>query len=186
MKIRLSTPEATFTVSGTISRPQLLATSRDGTHQMRAEEFEAELRPFPAEDAQRWEVDTLTVRGRRVDDRRRTLDVWTAAASTTPSSSPTACPTGSRPWPSRSSPTSRRPASRFASSPFPTRPSPLPDRRPHPGAPLCGRRGCGPWPPAQEPPPAAPARHRPGPERRDHHVNKGDASCPTCSTPSGQ
>jgi hypothetical protein len=46
VKIRPGTPEASFTVSGTISRPQLLATSRDGTHQMRAEEFEAELRPF--------------------------------------------------------------------------------------------------------------------------------------------
>lgn len=79
MKIRLSTPETTFTVSGTISRPPLLATTRDGTHQMRAEEFEAELRAhFPAEDTQRWEVDTLTIRGRRVDDRRRTLDVWTS------------------------------------------------------------------------------------------------------------
>ncbi|MFI5867148.1 hypothetical protein [Streptomyces sp. NPDC051546] len=78
MKIRLSTPEATFTVSGTISRPQLLATSRDSEHLMRVEEFEAELRPFPAEDVQRWEVDTLTVRGRRVDARRRTLDVWTS------------------------------------------------------------------------------------------------------------
>ncbi|MFJ8696845.1 hypothetical protein [Streptomyces roseolilacinus] len=79
MKIRLSTPGATFTVSGTISRPQLLAINQDGTHQMRAEEFEAELRPsFRAEDTQRWEVCTLTIRGRRVDDRRRTLGVWTS------------------------------------------------------------------------------------------------------------
>lgn len=79
MKIRLSSSEATFTVSGAISRPQLLATSRDGTHQMRAEEFEAELRPaFPAEGTQRWEVCTLTIRGRRVDDRRRTLELWTS------------------------------------------------------------------------------------------------------------
>ncbi|MFC9956015.1 hypothetical protein ACFVIB_01425 [Streptomyces nigra] len=76
MKIRLSTPEATFTVSGTISRPQLLPTTWDGTHHMRAEEFDAELRP--AEYARRWEVFTLTVRGRRVDARRRTLDVWTS------------------------------------------------------------------------------------------------------------
>ncbi|MEU3639940.1 hypothetical protein AB0H23_27450 [Streptomyces albogriseolus] len=75
MKIRLSTPEATLTLSGTISRPPLLATTRDGTHHMRAEEFEATLRPCPADDPERWEVDTLTVRGRRVDDRRRTLHV---------------------------------------------------------------------------------------------------------------
>ncbi|MEU3862824.1 hypothetical protein AB0F03_36960 [Streptomyces sp. NPDC028722] len=79
MKIRLSSSEATFTVSGTISRPQLLDTTREGTHQMRAEEFEAELcPPARADGAQRWEVCTLTVRGRRVDDRRRTLDVWTS------------------------------------------------------------------------------------------------------------
>ncbi|MFJ9580629.1 hypothetical protein ACIRQF_30100 [Streptomyces sp. NPDC101191] len=81
MKIRLGTPEATFTVRGTISRPQLLATSRDSEHLMRAEEFEAELRPSPVEDEPtppRWEVDTLTVRGRRVDSRRRTTEAWTS------------------------------------------------------------------------------------------------------------
>ncbi|MFI0813648.1 hypothetical protein [Streptomyces echinatus] len=79
MKIRLSSSEATFTVSGTISRPQLLATTRDGTHQMRAEEFEAELRPTcSAEGTPRWEVCTLMIRGRRVDDRRRTLELWTS------------------------------------------------------------------------------------------------------------
>ncbi|MEU9761886.1 hypothetical protein AB0D98_19495 [Streptomyces sp. NPDC047987] len=81
MKIRLGIPEVTFTVPGTISRPQLLATDRDSTHLMRAEEFEAELRPYQVQDAPRvlqWEVATLTVRGRRVDGRRRTLDVWTS------------------------------------------------------------------------------------------------------------
>ncbi|MER5372538.1 hypothetical protein [Streptomyces sp. NPDC002553] len=81
MKIRLGTPEATFTVPGTISRPQLLATSRDSEYLMRAEEFEAELRPSPVEDepgALRWEVATLIVRGRRVDSRRRTTEAWTS------------------------------------------------------------------------------------------------------------
>ncbi|MEV4868533.1 hypothetical protein [Streptomyces syringium] len=81
MKIRLSTPEATFTVPGTISRPQLLATSRDSERLMRAEEFEAELRPSRNEDAPgtlRWEVNTLTLRGRRVDSCGRTTDAWTS------------------------------------------------------------------------------------------------------------
>ncbi|MFH0245919.1 hypothetical protein ACGRHY_26690 [Streptomyces sp. HK10] len=81
MKIRLSTSEATFTVSGTISRPQLLATSRDGTHLMRAEEFEAEIRPHPVEDAPgtlQWEVDTLTIWGCKLDERRRTTEARTS------------------------------------------------------------------------------------------------------------
>ncbi|MFD7958462.1 hypothetical protein ACFV4X_33920 [Streptomyces ardesiacus] len=81
MKIRLSSSEATFTVSGTISRPQILATDRDSTHLMRAEEFEAELRPYQVQGAPRVlrrEAATLTVQGRRVDGRRRTLDVWTS------------------------------------------------------------------------------------------------------------
>ncbi|MFE7328044.1 hypothetical protein ACFU8W_24235 [Streptomyces sp. NPDC057565] len=81
MKIRLGTPEATFTVPGTISHPQLLATDRDSTHHMRAEEFEAELRPYPVDDAPgtfRWEVATLTLRGRRVDARHRTTGAWTS------------------------------------------------------------------------------------------------------------
>ncbi|MFD7462829.1 MULTISPECIES: hypothetical protein [unclassified Streptomyces] len=78
MKIRLGTPEATLTVPGTISRPQLIATDRDSARLMRAEQFEAELRLYPVEDAPgtlRWEVATLTVRGRRVDG-RRTTDAW--------------------------------------------------------------------------------------------------------------
>ncbi|WP_331731975.1 hypothetical protein OG613_49095 (plasmid) [Streptomyces sp. NBC_00015] len=81
MKIRVGTPEATFTVPGTISRPQLLATGRDSEYFMRAEEFEAEIRPCPVEDAPgtlRWEVATLTVRGRRLDSRRRTTEAWTS------------------------------------------------------------------------------------------------------------
>ncbi|MFE8941166.1 hypothetical protein ACFYNX_27290 [Streptomyces sp. NPDC007872] len=80
MKIRLGTPEVTFTVSGTISRPQLIATDRDGTRFMRAEEFEAELRPSPAEDAPdtlRWKVDVLTLRGRKIVN-RRTSEAWTS------------------------------------------------------------------------------------------------------------
>ncbi|MCX4826909.1 hypothetical protein OG883_45565 [Streptomyces sp. NBC_01142] len=73
MKIRIGTPEVTFTVPGTISRPRLLATGWDSEHTMRAQEFEAEVRPYPVEDAPgtvRWEVETLTIRGRRVVDRR--------------------------------------------------------------------------------------------------------------------
>ncbi|MER7195777.1 hypothetical protein [Streptomyces flaveolus] len=80
MKIRLGTPEATLTVPGTISRPQLLATSRDSAYLMRAEEFEAELRPYPIGDPRgilRWEVAMLTIRGRRVDG-RRTTEAWTS------------------------------------------------------------------------------------------------------------
>ncbi|MFD7861548.1 hypothetical protein [Streptomyces sp. NPDC059783] len=80
MKIRLGTPNATFTVPSTISRPQLLATSHDSAHFMRAEEFEAESHPYQIEDAPgtfRWEVATLTLRGRRVVG-RRTTDAWTS------------------------------------------------------------------------------------------------------------
>ncbi|MFE1783851.1 hypothetical protein ACFW9F_14995 [Streptomyces sp. NPDC059506] len=126
MKIRLSTPEATFTVSGTISRPQLLATTRDGTHQMRAEEFEAELRPFPAQDPQQWEVDTLTVRGRRVDDRRRTLDVWTSRRFWHPAEFPDGVPgwvqaLAEQILPDQPPP---RPARRVFSLPDPPKPTP--------------------------------------------------------------
>ncbi|MGC5264112.1 hypothetical protein ACPXCO_24140 [Streptomyces cyaneofuscatus] len=80
MKIRIGTTGATFTVPGTISRPRLLAASRDSEHSMRAEEFEAEVRPYPVEDAPgmaRWEVAMLTIRGRRVVG-RRTTDAWTS------------------------------------------------------------------------------------------------------------
>ncbi|MFH8257896.1 hypothetical protein [Streptomyces roseolus] len=80
MKIRLSTPEAAFTVSGTISRPQLIATDRDSTRSMRAKDFEAEVRPYPIKDAPgtfRWEVAMLTLRGPKIID-RRTSEAWTS------------------------------------------------------------------------------------------------------------
>ncbi|SEE71673.1 hypothetical protein SAMN05216532_8487 [Streptomyces sp. 2231.1] len=40
-----TTSQATYTLPGTISRPQRLATDRDGEHLMLAEEFEAEMAP---------------------------------------------------------------------------------------------------------------------------------------------
>ncbi|MFJ5635007.1 hypothetical protein ACIQF5_20510 [Streptomyces goshikiensis] len=78
MKIRIGTPEAIFTVPGTISRPQLLPTDRDSEHLMRAVEFEAEIRPCRVEDAPGtigWGVRTLTIRGPRIV-RRRTTEAW--------------------------------------------------------------------------------------------------------------
>ncbi|MEW2260779.1 hypothetical protein [Streptomyces sp. NPDC047869] len=79
MKVRIGTPQATYTVPGTISRPQRLATDRGGEHIMLAEEFEAEMAPrFDSESPGTacWEVHTLTIRGRRIVG-RRTTDAWT-------------------------------------------------------------------------------------------------------------
>ncbi|MEU9420973.1 hypothetical protein [Streptomyces sp. NPDC048272] len=79
MKIRIGgRPEATFTVRGTISRPQLLATDHDSKNTIRASAFEAEILTCPVDDAPgtvRWEVHTLTIRGRRIVG-RRTTEAW--------------------------------------------------------------------------------------------------------------
>ncbi|MEU1710314.1 hypothetical protein ABZ478_34015 [Streptomyces sp. NPDC005706] len=74
MKIRIGTPQATYTVPGTISRPQRLATDRDSQRLMLAEEFEAEMAPRSIEGSGTacWEVHTLTIRGRKIVGRRTT------------------------------------------------------------------------------------------------------------------
>ncbi|MFC9489580.1 site-specific integrase, partial [Streptomyces hydrogenans] len=80
IQIRLGITEATFTVPGKIIVPQLITTDQDGTCLMRAQEFEAELRPFQFESAPgtlRWEAATLTLRGPKIVARRASK-TWTS------------------------------------------------------------------------------------------------------------